>query len=284
MRTRLAVVVVLLLALVGTASMGSASSLPVHGGIIDTETASRPCADGASATGPSTATAAQTAVRLTVPAGCVGRDVQVTVVDQAGVAHSSAVVAMTAQTMDVPVSGYVGAAALTVGATVDGWNLTTTWSYTPPAPYVWCTVVTPGSPATCTAAVTLRTTAAGVRYWDVVVSTTSPTPVRWEVGFDLTNPFYGAVTRLGNSDLDGYADGGQYSWGDREGWFSGINDVVRQNCGGAPLRVRGVNSAPAWDPANNFRDVRAGQDRRFSLVVNETQSGYDDVKRPGSCT
>lgn len=279
---RIALAVVVLLVALGAVSGASASSLSVQGGVIQPLGAGRPCPDGATATAPVATTTAQTQVRLTVPAGCVGRTVQATVVDAAGVPHSSAPTVLTAVTQDVTVGAYTAAATMQVGAVVDGWGLATTWSWTPPS-YIWCTVLTPGSTATCSAAITKRTTGAGVPYWDVVVSTTSPTPVRWEVGFDLTNPYYGTVTRLGNSDLDGYDDDWIYSWGDTTGNWSGINDVVRQNCGAAPLRVQGLDNAPRRDASNNFREVRAGQDRRFSLVVNQTQAGYDDVKRPTSC-
>ncbi len=280
---RAALALVLLLVVLGSIGTASAATLAVRGGAVDEFTVTRPCADGATATGANPATTNQTHVRLTIPQACVGRNVQVTVVDAAGVAHSGAASPMNQATLDIPVQGgFTAAAGLTVRATVDGWNLTTTWSWTAPA-YIWCTVVTPGSTATCTATIVKRTTDARVPYWDVVVSTTSPTPVRWEVGFDLANSYYGTVTRLGNSDLDGYDDAWPYSWGDAVGNWSAINDVVRQNCGAAPMRVQGLDSAPRWDASNNFREVRAGRERLFSLVVNQTQAGYDDVKRPGTC-
>lgn len=276
---RIALAVVLLLALVSTASMGSAASLTVRGGVIDTFTSTRPCADGATATAATAGTAAQTQVRLTVPPTCVGRSVQVTVVDAAGVARSSAAVPMTTGTQSITVGAYTATPTLQVRATVDGWNLATSWSWTPPTPHVWCTATT-GPGTTCSASLTLRTTAEGVRYWDVVVTTTSASYVRWEVSIDTAHPFFGGLvpTRLGNSDLDTYNDG-QTTWG--TGFLQGVNDVVRQNCGAAPLRVVGINATAPFQGGNNFRDVRNNRERRFSIVVDELQAGYDDLKSPG---
>ncbi|MGJ0223633.1 hypothetical protein ACQUZK_09560, partial [Streptococcus pyogenes] len=122
----------------------------VQGGVIQPLAAGRPCADGATATAPVATTTAQTQVRLTVPADCVGRTVQATVVDAAGVPHSSAPTVLTAVTQDVAVGAYTAAATMQVGAAVDGWGLATTWSWTPPRLPVTCRI--PSNPAqTCTA-------------------------------------------------------------------------------------------------------------------------------------
>jgi hypothetical protein len=204
MSKRIAALVVAVLALVAiTAGLASASSLTVRGGVLTTATATRPCADGATATGPTTTTANQTGVRITVPASCVGRTVQATVVDAAGVAHSSAPTVMTAATLTLPVSGYVGTSSLVVRATVDGWNLTTTWSYTPPLPMASCRVIATG--ATCTADVTLARRSVlffgTFDYYDVQVSGNAG--LAWEITLNLDHPGYGSVpTRLGNSVLD----------------------------------------------------------------------------------
>lgn len=275
---RAALALVLLLVVLGSIGTASAATLAVRGGAVDDFAVTRPCPDGATATGANPATTNQTHVRLTVPQACVGKNVQVTVVDAAGVAHSGAASPMNQATLDIPVQGgFTAAAGLTVRATVDGWNLTTTWSWTPPAPYIWCTPASGGG--TCNATLALRTTPAGVRYWDVVVTTTSTSSVRWQVSIDLTHPFFaGSVpTRLGNSDLDTYDDG-QTTWGTE--FFQPYNDVSRQGCGTNPVRLVGVNQGGG---GNNFRDVRSNRERRFSIVVDQTQNGYDDLKSP-ACT
>ncbi|MBX9245788.1 hypothetical protein ICW40_13350 [Actinotalea ferrariae] len=239
---RIALAVVLLIALIGSASMGSAASLTVRGGVIDTFTNARPCADGATATGPSTTTATQTAVRLTVPADCVGKTVQVTIVDAAGVPHSSAPTLMTTVTRDIPVAGgYTGTSNLVVRATVDGWNLATTWSYTPPLPMASCRIVATNAP--CTATVTLDRRSSGFfgtfSYYDVTVSPTNQG--QWEVTFNLDHPGYGSVpTRLGNSILD--------------------NDV----------QVTRVGAASCTTPPRLTVRPSAGSPGAFSLIVNSS--------------
>jgi hypothetical protein len=150
-----------------------------------------------------------------------------------------------------PPTTYSAISSWTIAAVVDGWNLPTTWSFTPPQ--IWCTVVTAGSSATCTATVTLfyGTKPGGsgpANYYDVVVTTTSASYVQWEAGFNLDNAFYGSrPTDLGNSGLDGYNDGGTT-------WIGTNNDVTRQSaCSALPaLTVRGDNVGGG----NNFRDLR----------------------------
>jgi hypothetical protein len=147
-----------------------------------------------------------------------------------------------------------------VQAVVDGWAVPTTYSYTP---HIWCTVLS--GTGTCTATVALRTTGAGIKYWDVDVTATGNTWREWEVGFNLDHPFYGGrPTRMDNSDLDTY-------------------DVERASaCADVPtFRVNGPGSG---NTANNFRSVRNTAAREFSLVVDPPEqywADYSDLLAPG---
>lgn len=218
-------------------------------------------------------------VVVSMPTGCAGLAVQVHVDrpatttdrDGAGTAGADGVAAL-------QLGGtYATNVTNTFTATVDGWNLPVTWN--PSAlPHIWCTVVD-GTANTCRASVTIRTTSIDT-YWDVVVTTTATTAVRWEVGFNLAHPFYGTQpTRLGNSDLDGYNDG-QTQWAVPSANYTPYNDVTRvSSCSARPvLLVEGTNTGPN---GNRFRDLRADRTRQFSLVRDVTDAGYFDVLAPG---
>jgi hypothetical protein len=275
--------VLVVLGLLATATIGHAASLPVASRSNLTFNVQHPC-PGTAATVPSGASGATfSSVTVTLPSGlCTGRTVLLTVLNGATVvAQGQAQVA--GSTATVPTGTYTAGSSYTVRATVGGWDLPATWSYTPPTPHIWCTIVSGGSAgSSCTATVTIFTGLKGggttpATYYDVVVSTSSTSSARWEVGFDLSHAFYGgAPTRLGNSDLDTYNDGTRTWDGD-----TFVNDATRQSaCTTLPtvLTVRGVNSG---GNNNNFRDVRDDRQRRFSLVVNRTEAGYSDVVAPG---
>jgi hypothetical protein len=179
--------------------------------------------------------------------------------------------------LTVPTANFAPSATDRATVTIDTWPVTATWTYVPP---YWCTVVSGGSTgATCTATVTLFT---GIKpggtlsatYYDVVVQTTSATALTWEVGFNLLSSFYGGVpTRLGNSTLDGYSDG-LTTWDGTP-----ANNVTTQGtCSAGQLRVRGASAGPA---NNKFETVSSARQRQFSLVVNRTEVGYNDVLSAG---
>jgi hypothetical protein len=278
-RRRSLIAAVFALGVLATASFGSAAALGVNGGFLGTYSATHPCPGTATVT-PTTGSAITfSAVGVTVPAGCAGRTLKLTMISGSTVLSGTATVAVSGATVvSFAPTTYNALSSWTIAAVVDGWNLPTTWSFTPP-PF-WCTVVTTGSTATCTATVTIFVGtkpggSSSATYYDVVVTTTSTSYVQWEVGFYLDSPFYGArPTRLGNSTLDGYNDG-------RTNWNGTNNAVTRQSaCSVIPLlTVRGNNTGGG----NNFRDVRNDRVRQFSLVVNQTAAGYFDVLSPG-CT
>jgi hypothetical protein len=260
-------------------SFASAASLPLNGGVQSAAVATHPCPGTATATAATGSGITFSAASVTVPAGCGGKLLTVRMTSGATVLTGTATAAGSGATVvALAPTNYDATLAWTLSNTVDGWNLPTTWSFTPP-PF-WCTVLPVGSAATCTAAVTIFT---GVKpggsttatYYDVVVTTTSTAYVQWQVSFSLDDPFYGTrPTRLGNSTLDNYSDGST-------NWDGTTNDVTRQTaCTAIPrLSVTGDNNGGN----NNFQNVKNNRVRQFSLVVNRTEAGYFDVLYPG-CT
>ncbi|WP_182113068.1 MULTISPECIES: hypothetical protein [unclassified Actinotalea] len=238
-RKRFAVVVVLLVAVLGSATLGSASSLTVRGGVIDAFTASRPCGDGAGATVSDPAATTQTRVRLTVPADCVGRRLQLTLVDASGAAKHAASVVLAAQVQDVVVPAYQPSAGVRVHATVDGWNLATTWTYAPP---VTCRIVD-NPAATCTAVVTEVADRSWFadpkrRSFTVVVTSPSTPGGAWELVYDLAHPVFGGTPEV--------------LWGPS-------NVAAQTGCAQRPTFVlRGTG---------NIRTVSAGQQRSVVLMA-----------------
>lgn len=278
MRRRLIAAVVALLA-IGGVVLASASSLSVDGGTLTTLDGQNPCPGSAAATASNSASPGSqtfTGISVTLPTGCGSRAVQVALLDGTTVVTSAAGTidgsgVLTASTT-YPASG-----TLTVQLTADGWAVPATWAY---SQYASC-AITSGS-GTCTAEVTLWT---GTRpggtsealYFDVWVRTTSTQSRPWSVTFDLSHPYYGtAVTRLGNSTLDGYRDVST-TWSDT-GWAN--NAQRTSNCSTLPtLTVEGISQSTA--PPRNFAVVRNTRPRYFSLVVNRTEAGYSDVLYPG---
>jgi len=270
----LAVVVVL-----AGLSFASAASLPLNGGVQSAAVATHPCPGTATATATTGSGITFSAASVTVPAGCAGKLLTVRMTSGATLLTGTATAAGSGATVvALAPTNYDATLAWTLSNTVDGWDLPTTWSFTPP-PF-WCTVLPVGSAATCTVAVTIftgiKTGGTGVAtYYDVVVTTTSAAYVQWQVSFNLDDPFYGTrPTRLGNSTLDNYNDGGTT-------WNGTTNNVTRQTaCTAIPrLNVTGNNTGGT----NNFQNVRNDRVRKFSLTVDLNVAGYFDVLYPG-CT
>ena len=127
----------------------------------------------------------------------------------------------------------------------------------------------------CDATVSIFTGARGTAsatYSDVVVTTTSTTPVKWEVTFNLASSSYGTpiATKLGNSDFDAYWDG-TTQWGSVQ---PAVNDVNPGTCTAGLLTVTGVTGAA---PNPDFSTVTSTLERHFSLVINRTEPNYTDV-------
>lgn len=220
-------------------------------------------------------------VRVALPAGCDGR-LQVAVIENGTRigSYDGPVSAGGTVLLDDFVHGGYRPEQVTVIATLDGWDLPTTWSFTPP--HIWCTVITTGSTATCTATVTLatrRNPESGVMrdYYDVVVRTDSADFVRWEVGFQLDHAFYGGEPdSLGNSNFDLFYDGST-TWSQGSNYTPTTVAARAGSCGDLPvLRVRGNSSFRQGDWENDFQLVRNNRERHFTFVLNLT-GDYDDV-------
>lgn len=262
-RRILAAVLVAAACVVGITA-AQAAQLGVTPAQLTTTQATHPCPGPASAVPAigATGTTTMRGLAVSLPAGCAGLTLQVTLLNGAAVLRTgSAVVAASGATVvDFGGTPYTPTSALTVQAVVDGWALPVTYTF---VPHIWCTVLAGGG--TCSATVALRTTTAGIRYWDVDVTATGNTWREWEVGFNLDHPFYGGrPTRMDNSDLD-------------------ANDVERAStCAEVPtFRVNGPGSGAT---SNNFRSVRSNAPREFSLVVDPPQqywAEYSDLLAPG---
>ncbi|CAN5230700.1 hypothetical protein BH11ACT1_BH11ACT1_16050 [soil metagenome] len=264
----------------------SAAQLVLTGGQHPFSSASARCDDMVTATTPPTSGTSSSVQVSGILAACTGTLV-VRVYDSSGTskATGSATVVSGGGSQTLTVSpAYSPSATDRVSVTIATWPIAATWTYTPPAPYIWCTLLSGASAgSTCTATVTLfhgtKPGGSGVAdYYDVVVTTTSATPARWEVSFDLRNAFYGSVpAQLGNSILDPFSDG-LTTW-DASTWWAPANDVTTQGtCSAGQLSVRGTAAAAG---KNDFRNVTDNRVRKFSLVVNQAPAGYGDVLTGG---
>lgn len=274
------------LAVLTVAALGlaSASTLDLSARPLTSAETTHPCPGTATATTGSTGSTRANGVAVTLPAGCAGRSVQLSVLSGTTVLASGAETTIPGSSGTVPTPAYTASNALTVRATVDGWDLPVTWSW---RPHITCRVPA-NATIPCTASVALFT---GVKpggtgtfsYYDVVVTTTSTTAVQWEVTFDLTRPFYPSLpAQLGNSTLDVYNDG-QTTWNGDTSTATPSNDVTRTStCAAYPgsLVVTGDNVGPT---NNRFRTVRNDRVRQFSLVLNYDVVEYRDVIWTG-CT
>lgn len=267
------------LLVVATAGLGlaSASSLTVTTTGTSARVVTTPCTGPAATTAATSVNAAAqsfAAVDVTLPADCGTRMVQVALLQGATVVASGS--GTITGTGVVGTGTYTAAPGLMVQLTADGWSVPATWEY---SQYATC-ALTSGT-GTCTASVTPFSGtkpggATAALYFDVWVTTTSTSWVPWQVTFDLANAYYGTVTRLGNSTLDGYGDGST-TWSST-GW---ANDVHRvSDCSTLPSLVVAGDQTSA-NNNRNFAVVRSDRARYFSLVVNRTEAGYFDVVAPG---
>lgn len=274
---RAATVAVLAVLAVTSLGLASASSLDVSSRRVSTSAVTAPC-PGIVTTAANPTNTADTRfnrVAVTLPAGCGTRSLQVAVRDGTSW-RTSAATTITGSGV-VQLSGsYTADSTITMQATVDGWDLPGTWSYEPAG----C-AVTDGSGATCSADVVVfvgsKPGGGSFTYYDVAVTTTSTTPVPWQVTIRTSHPdLPGAPTRLGNSTLDAYNDGAT-AWSNA----GSVNDVNRVSpCTDAPgvIVVAGRPSGPA---GNRFETVVAGRARLFSVVLNYNVVPYYDIYAPG---
>lgn len=184
------------------------------------------------------------------------------------------------------VSGKVAGTSLTLSSSTDVGLNTTDATYVmigawpvPTSnvalPALWCTVTSGTGSDTCDATLSIFTGTRGTAratYYDVVVTTTSTTPVKWAVTFNLAHASYGLpiATKLGNSDFDAYPDGAT-QWGSTA---PAVNDVNPGTCTAGLLTVTGLTGTA---PNPDFSTVTSSLQRKFSLVINRTETGYADV-------
>lgn len=110
---------------------GSAASLALDSVTVTSITATHPCPGTLAATTPTTSGTSST-VRVTAPAACAGRTLAVAVTDGSAVRQGTAV-APASGSVTIALNGaYTPTTSTTVAATVTGWSLPVTWSYTPP--------------------------------------------------------------------------------------------------------------------------------------------------------
>ncbi|HRA76582.1 MAG TPA: hypothetical protein PLE12_10140 [Propionicimonas sp.] len=264
--------------------LASASTLNLSARPLSTSEVTHPCPGSATATTGSTGSTLANGVSITLPAGCANRSVQLSVLNGTTVVATGSPTVVAGGSGVLTTAAYTASNSLTVKATVDGWDLPVTWSWTP---HVTCRV-TDVATVPCTATVALFT---GIKpggtgtfsYYDVVVTSPSATAVRWEVTFDLTRPFYPSVpAQLGNLTLDVFNDG-QTTWNGDTSTATPSNDVTRTStCAAYPgsLVVVGDVVGPT---RNRFETVRADRVRQFSLVLNYDVPDYRDVIWTG-CT
>lgn len=273
-RRRVLLAVVVLVAAAGIA-VGSASGLSVAGGALTGRTGAAPCS-GVSVASPAVASNATTnvyrGVSITVPSSCGSRTVQVAVQNGTGWRTGSATV--NGSGIITLNNTYTAKTTTVVKATVDGWNLPVTWSFAA------TTCVDPTGSSSCTSAVTIFTGnkpgGGFFTYYDVTVTTTSTTPVPWQVTILMSHPdLPGVPTYLGNSTLDGFSDG-------VTAWSStgNVNDVQRISpCSSSPVLV--LAGEPSGPATNRWETVVAGRQRLFSIVLNYNTPQYSDLFSPG---
>jgi hypothetical protein len=178
--------------------------------------------------------------------------VQVTVLNGTTVVAQGQVIASGATATLTGLAAYSAQSGYTVQATVGGWNLPTTWFYTPPVVHPAISCRTPANPAaTCTATITsLVSSTNPTRYrLSVTVSTTSTGWVAWEVTVNLSHSSYPFV-----------ANSVSVVTGD-------LIKVSANECTASPRLLVVAGSK------GNFDDVRSSTPRSFALDAFAGASG-----------
>ncbi len=249
-----AVVTALLLAMVG-ASMANASALTLATRLKPFSTSQSRCTSQTVAV--TNAATSNTTSSLVVSnldtAGCAGRPLVVTVYDPTVTTWpaarrlvASGTVTTATATLTAATGTFTPSTGLRVHVTIGGWQVPATWTSTAPVPLLSCTVL--GTPtATCTATVT------GGSQWGypttsdylgtVQITTTSSTPVRWQVTMNLSD-----------ATLPFLADALQDTQG-------GLVLVGTSGCTASPRTVT-VRGTTAW---GTYDTVSAGQSRSLQV-------------------
>lgn len=241
--------------------VANAASLQVQSGTLGAQVSDHPCSGTAAATAATGSGTTYSAVSIiTVPSGCAGKELFLTLLNGSTVLRSgTANVAGSGATTVTFTGTYTATSSLTVQAVVDGWNLPTTWTFTPPVSYPICQVcrlvggvetARPGS--TCT--VTGLTVDS---YWGTVGSRMANVSIAFSYS-GATYPDYFKFT----VDMT-TATGLPAGWNWATSGTKGGNLVLSPSyqCSSLPILVG--SSDPGWGPTNGFQfqifENRAGE-------------------------
>lgn len=190
------VALLLALAVVATATIGSAATLTVNAASISTFTATNPCGGTAQASPTNWVggSGKYTGVELVLPPGCSGT-LQVAVLD-GGSLLTTATVPAASGTIPIDVGQQYYPAGITVVGTLAGWHLPITFAGggTPPASAITCTTDDPTRP--CTATVVIRNDNVWAEGYDLDITITdarpgnSNDPSPWTITLDFSDSFY----------------------------------------------------------------------------------------------
>jgi hypothetical protein len=233
--------------LLAAASFASAASLSLNAGSVTTVVSGHPCAGQATATPTSGSGTTYLATSVTVPPGCAGLSLGVTLLQgTAVVRNGTATVASSGATVVTFAGSYTASSTMTIRATVGGWDLPTSWTFTPPVPLpaVSCRVYDHPS-ATCSVVVT------GFTVWGYpstthfqldlqVVGDSNANNQHWELTFNFADAYYPFVPR---------------------GVQSNGGLVLQSGCSALPTMT--VRGNPGW--AGPYDQIRSGQTRAVYL-------------------
>lgn len=200
-----AIAALLLLGALATASVASAARVSVNAGALDTFTVGHPCFGTLAATTPTT-TGTSSSVEVTPPEACAGRTITVAVNDGT-VVRQGTTTAPASGSVIVTLSGaYTPSTTTQVAATVSGWHLDTSWSYTPPEdPPPATGPITPGNDQTVITAIDWTISNSNQACAEVTVTTNTAQNSWWRVNLNIDQaPFYGATSgyQLGGGPVE----------------------------------------------------------------------------------
>ncbi|GEK23333.1 hypothetical protein [Cellulomonas xylanilytica] len=253
-RPRLAALAAALLTLLAVAALSpaSAAQLPLSARMLGAFVLERCTSTPLPATPGAVSGGASTQVVLSsIPAACRGKQTSLRLFTASGAALAPTDTVTTlpagAATATITVPSYPVAQASGLALTVATWGVPTTWtSAAVPLPAFSCTV--PGSPSvTCAATVTLGTEWGYPTATDflrsVSVTTTSATPVPWQVTINLSDPGFPFLART-------LTDG-----------QGGLVLVSTSGCAASPRTVT-VRGTTAW---GGYDQVSAATPRGFEV-------------------
>lgn len=231
---RIAFVLVLVLGALASTTLGHAAALQVSAGSLTSFSAQHPCPGPATAVPSGASGSTYTGVTITLAsAACSGRPVRARVVTSAGLLVVEGQIPANGTTATLTVPPYTAGSSYTVHATVSGWHLPTTWSFTPP---VAAQAITAGNGATVIESVEWSTGVPTCATVKVTTNTAQEAP--WRVALNVAAaPFNGATTGY-------YLENTQVRFDPSATPVNGVIGIVGQ-----------ING---WDtlPAGKFREFR----------------------------